>query len=261
MEPPPASIDLARGDAYGRSFADVYDRWYAEVTDAGATARFVAERAGDRPVIELGVGSGRLATAMAEAGLPVVGLDASAAMLARCPRLDAVSLVRGDMRALPFRGPVGLVLIAFNTIFNLADAEDQASLLADLAAGFDERSSLVVETLDLSVLAQGPDFSLGLRTVDRDSVVVTATQLDRIEQIVAGQHLEIDHAGVTVRPWRLRWLSLNQLDELAQRVGLTLVERHRAWTTDSDEADHAGGSRPASDSGDSAISVYRIGTT
>ena len=40
----PDQLDLARADAYGRSFGDVYDRWYDQVTDAEATAEFVAAR-------------------------------------------------------------------------------------------------------------------------------------------------------------------------------------------------------------------------
>ncbi len=255
MDQPATSVDLTRGDAYGRSFADVYDRWYDRVTDADATARFVADRANGRPVVELGVGSGRLAEAMVAHHLTVIGLDASAAMLGRCQPLDALTLVRADMRALPFRGPFGVVLIAFNTIFNLATEAEQAGLLAELAAGFDDNSALVIETLDASTLGDGPDRSIGVRSADSPPLVVTATQLDRTAQTVDGQHLEIDDGGISVRPWRLRWLTLDQLDHLAAQAGLRRDERHRSWSGSESESEFGS----EFDGQESTISVYRLG--
>jgi SAM-dependent methyltransferase len=248
MDSADPTVDLTRGDAYGRSFADVYDRWYDGVTDAAATARFVSARAGDRPVVELGAGSGRLAAAIARHGHGVIGLDASTAMLGRSPAADRMMPVCGDMRALPLRGPFGLVLIAFNTIFNLSGPREQAGLFRELADGFDPFSSLVVETLDLSALADGPDRAIGLRSRHDNGLVVTATELDRSDQTLVGQHFEITDSQVVVRPWRLRWLTLDQLDELAGEAGLALTERHRSW----------GGDEPGQPGGDTAISVYRL---
>ena len=76
--------DGFRPDTYGEAFAEVYDAWYGQVSDAPAVARYLAGRTGTGPVLELGVGTGRLAQPLVEAGLRVVGLDASAAMLAHC---------------------------------------------------------------------------------------------------------------------------------------------------------------------------------
>ena len=192
MDEPPGHLDLERGDAYGRSFGDVYDRWYHGVTDAEATADFVAARHPGGPVLELGVGTGRLARPLADRGLTVVGLDASADMLGSCPRSGrrpggaGIAPVLADMRALPFAasGPAfGSILVAFNTLFNLTTEPDQAALLVDLAALVDRRGVVVVEMLDLSGLLDGPDRSIGLRPrpddPDHGPVVVTATQLDR----------------------------------------------------------------------------------
>ena len=76
--------------SYGDGFADVYDDWYADVTDVAATVELVAglasESAGGRDgaprVLELGVGTGRLAFPLAAAGVEVVGVDTSDEMLA-----------------------------------------------------------------------------------------------------------------------------------------------------------------------------------
>ena len=68
-------------DTYGESFADVYDDWYADVSDVDATVATIARLAGDGPVLELGVGTGRLAIPLAAAGVRVIGIDASPSML------------------------------------------------------------------------------------------------------------------------------------------------------------------------------------
>ncbi|MEM7325760.1 MAG: class I SAM-dependent methyltransferase [Actinomycetota bacterium] len=263
-------LDLTSADAYGRSFADVYDRWYHDVSDASATAAFVAARC-DGPVLELGVGSGRLAGPMADRGLTVVGLDGSRAMLeqGRGDLPDNVHLVLADMRRLPFaprrnphRAPepdqttrpapptafagFGAVLIAFNTVFNLSSEQQQQELFDALPPLLVPGGVVIIEALDASSLTAGPTSTIGVRTRTDEQLVVTATTIDRRDQTITGQHLEIAGTGVTVRPWRLRWLSSDQLDGLAAAAGLTLVERYRNWDGE-----------PFGPEADTHISVYR----
>jgi SAM-dependent methyltransferase len=241
-------MDLSRADAYGRSFADVYDSWYGEVTDADGTARFVAARCHNGGVLELGVGSGRLAVPLAAHGADVIGIDGSAAMLGQCPggpAANGLSLVQADMRALPLRGAFGAILIAFNTFFNLADEAEQGRLLVELADQLAPSGVIIIEALDASALLDGPTDSIGARATTGDDLVVTATQLDLAGQTLTGQHLEISDSSVTLRPWRLRWLTPDQLDGLAAKAGLALVERHENW----DEA-------PFTDQSETHISVY-----
>src|SRR5579859_2777663 len=69
---------------YGDRIADVYDEWYGEAafleTDAAVAA--LAELAGNGPVLELAIGTGRVALPLAARGLEVHGIDASEAMVA-----------------------------------------------------------------------------------------------------------------------------------------------------------------------------------
>ena len=128
-------------DTYGESFADVYDDWYADVSDVDATVATIARLAGDGPVLELGVGTGRLAIPLAAAGVRVVGVDASPSMLrllADKPGADAVTVVLADMAHLAegpgaeeiaAAGPYTVAFAAFNTFFNLATPDDQRRCL------------------------------------------------------------------------------------------------------------------------------------
>jgi len=75
---PPPRHDVG---SYGRSFADVYDAWYSDVSDVVATVTHVRELSRNGRILELGVGTGRIALPLADAGLDVVGIDASGEML------------------------------------------------------------------------------------------------------------------------------------------------------------------------------------
>ena len=67
---------------YGDGFADVYDEWYSNLTDTESTVARLVGIAGDGPVLELGVGTGRVAIAFARATrAQVVGIDASRAAI------------------------------------------------------------------------------------------------------------------------------------------------------------------------------------
>lgn len=245
---------VQRPELYGESFADVYDEWYGDVTDAEATARFVAARCGTGPVLEVGVGTGRLARPMAALGLSVIGLDVSAPMLARVAggdRAAGIALVRGDMRALPFgseRGGFGAVLIAFNTLFNLPTAASQRDLLGQVAPLLAGDGVVVIEAVDTTSLTAGPLRSLGVAGRRDDGVLVVGTNLDPERQTILGQHVELDASGVRLRPWFLRWSTPDQVDGYARRAGLVPVERCAAW-------DHPG--REGERDRTSTITVYR----
>jgi SAM-dependent methyltransferase len=239
-----------RADTYGEAFADVYDRWYGRISDPETTARFVERRAGPGPVLELGVGTGRLAGPLARRGRPVVGIDASRSMLRRCREATAglgVALVRADMAALPLRGRFGAVLCAFNTLFNLAEAADQRRAVEQVGSLLGPQGCLVIEASTGRDLDAAPPSSVGVSRLTAGEVVLTATVVRAEDQYLAGQHVELSPAGIRLRPWQLRWITPEQLDELAAGAGLALAERHADW--DGSPFDPATGERH--------VSVYR----
>ncbi|MBC8133768.1 MAG: class I SAM-dependent methyltransferase [Deltaproteobacteria bacterium] len=116
--------------------AALYDWEYRRRRNDIAFYRMLAdERQG--PVLDLGCGTGRLAVPLARDGHSVVGVDLSAAMLARAaarlrrlarPAANRCLLVRGDLRALPMRGHFPLAIAAFHTVQHLIDDRDLISL-------------------------------------------------------------------------------------------------------------------------------------
>ena len=126
-----------RPGTYGASFADVYDDWYGTISDVDATVAALSRLAGRGLVVELGVGTGRIALPLAADGATVIGIDASPDMLARLrakPHADRVCVTVADMAELPLAaGRAGLVFAAFNTFFNLPDAAAQRRALTEVA--------------------------------------------------------------------------------------------------------------------------------
>ncbi|MFN2543231.1 MAG: class I SAM-dependent methyltransferase [Actinomycetota bacterium] len=88
--------------------AGFYDQTRALSPQAAAAVQAVlTEELGERePILEIGVGTGRIALPLVEAGVPVVGVDLSEPMLAKLREKSAGSpfpLVQGDATRLPFR--------------------------------------------------------------------------------------------------------------------------------------------------------------
>ena len=237
---------------YGRSFADVYDEWYAAVTPVAATVERIVELAGEGGnVLELGVGTGRLAVPMADAGLVVTGVDASAEMLARMRAVDAdgrVAAVEGDMVDDLPDGPFDVALVAYNTIFNLLEAERQRACFRAVAQRLRPGGRFVVEAFvpDDEVIQ---DAQVGVRSMGVDHVVLSVSRHEPASQRAEGQFVEITQAdGVRLRPWAIRWATPEQLDDMATDAGFT-----REWRW----ADMV--RSPFDDGSAGHVTVYRLG--
>jgi SAM-dependent methyltransferase len=237
--------------SYGDGFAEVYDDWYADVTDVDATvARMIALAGAGGRVLELGVGTGRLAVPMARAGLRVVGVDSSDAMLAKLRERDVdrrVESVLGDMTAALPAGPFDVVLVAYNTIFNLLDAAAQELLFAAVAERLRPDGAFVVEAYVPDVDGGDRSSDVTVRSMAADHVVLSVSVQHPGEQRAEGQfvHLSAD-GGVQLRPWAIRWATPDQLDEMAAAAGLRLDERL---------ADMSGA--PFTDDSVQHVSIYR----
>lgn len=217
---------------YGDRFADVYDDWYADVSDVEGTVDRVAALAAGGPVLELGVGSGRLAIPLAARGLVVHGVEASAAMVERLkakPGGDLVSVTVGDMAVLELEDPppFAVVLVAYNTFFNLVTEEAQRRCLERSLSLLAPGGRLVIEAF---VPAEGAArAAVEPRRITVDEVVLSVSTTDPAAQTVAGQHVHLSEAGIRLRPWVLRYAAPAELDAMAASAGFELVVRHADW--------------------------------
>ncbi len=117
------------------AIAEIYDPWSASVVEDISFYVDEAKRFGG-PVVELAVGSGRIAVPIARAGIPVVGIDLSPGMLAVARALaeeqgvsDRVDLRIGDLREPPVQGSVPLVICPFRSLLHMPDEGEKLRAL------------------------------------------------------------------------------------------------------------------------------------
>jgi SAM-dependent methyltransferase len=115
--------------------ARVYDPWSVSVVEDVPFYVDEAVRSGG-PVLELGVGTGRIAIPVAAAGIEVVGVDLSAGMLEVAREGAAlagvqIDLRHGDMRDPPVEGMFPLVVCPFRSLLHMeTDADRRLALRA-----------------------------------------------------------------------------------------------------------------------------------
>src|SRR5262245_36621856 len=118
-------------------FADDYDVWAAHMTEDVDWYVELAEAARE-PIVELAVGSGRVAIEIAKrTGKRVIGIDLSPKMLAVARARSAglpVELHQADMRELSLDEPVELVICPFRSLFHLPTWHDRRAVFDRVAA-------------------------------------------------------------------------------------------------------------------------------
>ncbi len=251
MDFPGRGSDSFTATTYGASFADVYDDWYpADATTGDVVARVTELAGAGARVLELGVGTGRLALALAGAGHRVVGVDSSREMLERlrakladdagvAPLVEIVEADLADRSAWP-DGPFDVVLGAFNFICNLSDAADQRLLFRSAARALRPGGWFLVEAF-LPAPVDERTHDLTIRELTAERVVLIATESDPSNGVVTGQHIElVDGKPVRLRPWRIRATGPDELDRWATEAGLRLEDRDADWSGTPFSAEGAG---------------------
>ena len=120
---------------YPEAFAESYDRWSADMTEDIAFYVALATEAGG-PVVELAVGTGRVAIPVARAtGRTVIGIDGSPSMLAQAREAggDLLDLRLGDMRDLNLEEPAALVYCPARSLLHLPTWADRRRVFERVA--------------------------------------------------------------------------------------------------------------------------------
>jgi SAM-dependent methyltransferase len=127
-----AHLDRSPYDA----IAELYDPWSRSVTEDVPFYVAEARKAGG-PVVELGVGTGRIAVPTAVVGVAVIGVDSSPGMLEVCRRraeaagvAELLDLRLGDLAAPPVDERVRLVTCPFRAYLHLPDPEARVGALS-----------------------------------------------------------------------------------------------------------------------------------
>jgi SAM-dependent methyltransferase len=226
---------------YGDRFADVYDDWYGDLDAALPDAvAFLARTAGAGAALELGIGTGRVAVPLAQAGVRVAGVDASERMVARLwsrPSGDAIPVVIGDFgdpavlaQATAPSGGFSLVYAVFNTFFALPTQADQVRCLAATADVLVPGGAFVMQAIvpDQARYAAGPT-RFAVHGLAGEETRLAASVHDRNAQTVRTRYIVLGPRGVETYPANLRYAFPAELDLMARLAGLDLESRTATW--------------------------------
>ena len=190
------------------------------------------------PVLDLGCGTGRLARALAAAGLDVAAVDAAPDMLARARALDPQGRVHyreGDIRALYLERRFGLALMTGHGFQHLLTETDQRQALSRIAAQLEPGGVFAFDLRNLAAqdFAVPGRFRLSDRFSDPAGLSVTIEVAPHWHEAsgIATYYLRrrIDGRIVARSKARLRYTEPAALDRLLAEAGFDSVERYGDW--------------------------------
>jgi SAM-dependent methyltransferase len=238
-------------DEYAR-IAELYDHVPAYRDRADVEFFVTAAREVGGPVLEIGCGTGRVLLPVARAGVAVVGLDGSAAMLAVCRRkLEAepaavqarVRLVESDMRAFDLDARFPLATMPFRPFQQLLTVDDQVAALACVRRHLAEGGRLILDVFNPSLEAlvrptptaeqsEGPATDLpGGGRLERTVRIVSH---DRPAQVIRSEliyHVTRADGGRDrlVHEVALRYLFRFELEHLLARAGFVVEQLYAGY--------------------------------
>ncbi|MBW5480500.1 class I SAM-dependent methyltransferase [Streptomyces bambusae] len=227
--------DAGYADAgYADRHAADYDRWFGKPGITGATVDTLAALAGPGPVLELGIGTGRVALPLAGRGLEVHGVDASEAMVRRLhakPDGFRIPVTLGDFADVPVSGTYSLVYAAGGTFFELGDRKAKERCLASVAGHLAPGGAFVVDAHVPEALAVAAASGVPETVADCDDHLILCRRvIDASAQTYHSHYLV--HEADRTRHFRVRfhYVSPGELDYMAERAGLRLMQRHGSWS-------------------------------
>lgn len=219
--------------AYGASgMAEEYDDLYAGYWDTDVAVDCLAQLAGGGPVLEFGIGTGRLALPLLERGLAVEGVDGSSEMVSKLrakPGGDRIPVVVGDFAKADAGRSFALVLLAVNTIFALPDQQAQVDCFRNAARHLAPGGRFVIEAWVPDVGGFRRNRLVRPRITGPDRISIESAELDPVEQVMRTTQAVFSNGSVRLYPANHRYAWPSELDLMAQLAGLHREERWADW--------------------------------
>ncbi|ESY46352.1 MULTISPECIES: class I SAM-dependent methyltransferase [unclassified Mesorhizobium] len=218
---------------YGEKWSSVYEKYTSirgRIAEADETAAFLERLAGGGSALELGIGDGRVALPLSQRGVRVEGIDISDSMLQLlAKRTDKVKGWKGDIADFRSEERYKLVYCVYNTFTMLFTRESQLTCLRSAAEALEDEGVLVIEIVvpELDGLVNGQKTSTIL--LDHENTILIADVHDPLKQNLVSTLLWFSDTSVRRLPHRIRYVYHQELDTMAECVGLKLAERWGDW--------------------------------
>ncbi|MER8467336.1 class I SAM-dependent methyltransferase [Mesorhizobium sp. M1396] len=219
---------------YGEIYAPIYEEYTAiqgKVAEVDETVAFFERYCSGGSALELGIGDGRVAVPLSERGVKVEGIDNSCSMLKLlAKRTDLIKAWQGDIANFRSEQRYDVVYCVYSTFTLLFTREAQIACLRSAAEALDDKGILVIElgvpTLD--AFARGQK-TTGVRLVDHENTILDVAVHDPLNQSLVSTLLWFSGTSVRRLPQRIRYVYHQELDTMAECVGLELAERWGDW--------------------------------
>ena len=229
---------------YGERIAGVYDELYGSFADTDQAVAVIVDLAHGGRVLELGIGTGRIALPLRAAGIDVHGIDASPAMVAGLrakPGGEAIPVTMGDFRDVPVDGRFGVVFLAFNTMFALVSQDDQVRCFQAVAEHLDDGGVFILEAFVPDMTRWQNHQATQTQRIEEGRVVLETSRHDPVSQQIESYLSLLGEDGTRMFPLRIRYAWPAELDLMARLAGLRLRDRWGGWDRrpfDSSSAKH-----------------------
>lgn len=218
---------------FGEHVAQRYDASASDMFDESVvepTVHFLANLASGGAALELGIGTGRIALPLSQAGVPVHGIDLSDAMLEQLrakPGADRIGLTLGDFAHVRVQGSFTVAYLVFNTIANLTTQDEQVACFANVARHLEPAGRFVVEVgvPDLQRLPPGETF----RPFSVSPTKIGFDEYDVANQRMVSHHFRVDDGRLDTLSIPFRYVWPSELDLMARLAGMTLRDRYSDW--------------------------------
>jgi SAM-dependent methyltransferase len=216
---------------YGERIADVYDQWYSEFDPAAID--FLAELAHGGKVLELGIGTGRIALPLAKTEVVVQGVDASESMVARLhskPGGENIPITIASLPNIPVDGQFSLIYVVFNTFYCLLTQQEQICCFQNVASHLSPDGAFVIEAFVPDMKLFTSSQALRVTQINDKDVQIDASQIEMDKQVITAQHIVLTEQGTHFYPVKLRYVWPSEMDLMAQLNHMRLRERWDGWT-------------------------------
>jgi SAM-dependent methyltransferase len=219
-----------------RAFGELNAENYDVEHDPGTTDQcvaLIAELAGPDRVLELAIGTGRIAIPLSKLGFLVDGIDASPAMLEKLKAKQAdaptIETTVADMANFNLDRTYDFAYLVFNTLLNLTSQAAQVACFQNTAQHLNSGGRFLVETIVPDIAVFTDNQYLRTDEVSFNDVRIEAATHDPVSQLVECQRIRISAEGTSVKPFVYRYAWPSEIDLMANLAGLKLVDRWGDW--------------------------------
>lgn len=217
--------------AYGRTTADDYDDLYVE-HDSTTAVNLLAELGGDGPVLELGIGTGRLALPLSARGIEVHGIEGSPEMVSALRRKaggENIPVVLGDFAEVSAGSGFSLAVLAINTVFALPSQDAQVRCFRNVASQLRHGGRFVVEAWVPDVGAFRNGTAVRPVGLHEGRVELEIAKLQPASQSMWTTKVHLTEQGVRLVPANHRYAWPAEMDLMARLAGMRLSQRWSSW--------------------------------